>query len=114
MHRSAPADDLSIQQLRSIFLADQQFWDDRTRITLQVRAPQSDERDFVLNRIYQSDAVNTLMYSFAVAVVPHTIQPQFGRSDADPVLAVADGSGQVVDVLRNRTPHLKNRPGSWL
>lgn len=53
VHRSAPADDLSMQQLRSIFLADQQFWDDRTRITLLVRAPKSDERDFVLNRIYQ-------------------------------------------------------------
>lgn len=53
VHRSAPADDLSLQQLRSIFLADQQFWNDRTRITLLVRAPQSDERDFVLNRIYQ-------------------------------------------------------------
>ena len=53
VHRSAPADELSMQQLRSIFLADQQFWDDRTRITLLVRAPKSDERDFVLNRIYQ-------------------------------------------------------------
>lgn len=53
VHRSAPVDDLSMQQLRSIFLADQQFWDDRTRITLLVRAPKSDERDFVLNRIYQ-------------------------------------------------------------
>lgn len=53
VHHSAPADDLSMQQLRSIFLADQQFWDDRTRITLLVRAPKSDERDFVLNRIYQ-------------------------------------------------------------
>lgn len=53
VHQDAPVDDLTLSQLRSIFLADQQFWADRTRITLLVRAPQSDERDFVLNRIYQ-------------------------------------------------------------
>ena len=53
VHKDAPIENLSLTELRSIFLADQQFWDDRTRITLLVRAPQSDERDFVLNRIYQ-------------------------------------------------------------
>ena len=53
VHKDTGVEDLSLTELRSIFLADQQFWSDRTRITLLVRAPQSDERDFVLNRIYQ-------------------------------------------------------------
>ncbi len=53
VHKGTGIEDLSLGELRSIFLADQQFWSDRTRITLLVRAPQSDERDFVLNRIYQ-------------------------------------------------------------
>jgi len=53
VHTSAQVDNLSMEDLRSIFLADQQFWPDRTRITLLVRAPLSDERDFVLNRIYK-------------------------------------------------------------
>lgn len=53
VHKGMGIEDLSLDELRSIFLADQQFWSDRTRITLLVRAPQSDERDFVLNRIYQ-------------------------------------------------------------
>jgi ABC-type phosphate transport system substrate-binding protein len=53
VHKGTGIEDLSLDELRSIFLADQQFWSDRTRITLLVRAPQSDERDFVLNRIYQ-------------------------------------------------------------
>jgi hypothetical protein len=52
VHKDTAVDDLSMNDLRSIFLADQQFWPDRTRIILLVRAPQSDERDFVLNRIY--------------------------------------------------------------
>lgn len=53
VHEGTGIENLTLEQLRSIFLADQQFWSDRTRITLLVRAPQSDERDFVLNRIYQ-------------------------------------------------------------
>jgi ABC-type phosphate transport system substrate-binding protein len=53
VHKDTQVDDLSMEDLRSIFLADQQFWPDRTRIILLVRAPQSDERDFVLNRIYK-------------------------------------------------------------
>jgi phosphate transport system substrate-binding protein len=44
-----------MQQLRNIFLANQQFWPDKKRIILMVRAPKSDERDFVLNTIYQMD-----------------------------------------------------------
>jgi ABC-type phosphate transport system substrate-binding protein len=53
VHKDTQVDNLSMEDLRSIFLADQQFWPDRTRIILLVRAPQSDERDFVLNRIYK-------------------------------------------------------------
>ena len=39
--------------MRRIFLAEQQFWPDRSRITLLVRAPGAYEREFVLKRIYQ-------------------------------------------------------------
>ena len=46
VHESTGVSNLSLDELRSIFLADQQFWSDRTRIILLVRAPQSDERDF--------------------------------------------------------------------
>jgi hypothetical protein len=53
VHKDTQVDDLSLANLRRIFLADQQFWPDRSRIILMLRAPQSDERDFVLNRIYQ-------------------------------------------------------------
>ena len=42
-----------MDQLRRIFLAEQQFWGDKSRITLLVRAPVSFERAFVLDRIYR-------------------------------------------------------------
>lgn len=65
VHKNAPVENLSLTQLRSVFLADQQFWEDRTRIILLVRAPQSDERDLVLNRIYQMTEAEFRQYWIA-------------------------------------------------
>jgi ABC-type phosphate transport system substrate-binding protein len=65
VHKDAQVDNLSMAELRNIFLADQQFWPDRTRIILLVRAPQSDERDFVLNRIYQMTEAQFRQYWIA-------------------------------------------------
>ncbi len=52
VHPQVPIDDLSLNQLKSIFLAEQQHWGDRSRITLLVRAAIAPERDLVLNEIY--------------------------------------------------------------
>ncbi len=65
VHKGTQVDGLSLEELRSIFLADQQFWSDRQRIILLVRAPQSDERDFVLNRIYQMSEAQFRQYWIA-------------------------------------------------
>lgn len=65
VHKDSSIDDLSLQELRNIFLANQQFWPDRTRITLMMRAPKSDERDFVLDRIYQMDEAQFRQYWIA-------------------------------------------------
>lgn len=53
VHPAAEVTDLSLDQLRRIFMADQQFWPDGSRITLLVRAPAAYERDVVLNVIYR-------------------------------------------------------------
>lgn len=47
--------DLSFAELRRIFLGQQQFWPDRTKITLLVRAPVAPERAVVLDQIYRMD-----------------------------------------------------------
>jgi len=44
---------ITFTQLRNIFLGEQQFWSNRKKITLLVRAPVSVERDIVLKRIYE-------------------------------------------------------------
>lgn len=65
VHKDVPIDNLSLAELRSIFLADRQFWENRTRITLLVRAPKSDERSFVLERIYQMSEAQFRQYWIA-------------------------------------------------
>jgi len=65
VHKDTVTDNLSLDELRSIFLADQQFWKNRKRIILLVRAPQSDERDFVLNKIYQMSEAQFRQYWIA-------------------------------------------------
>lgn len=53
VHPNTAIEDLSLDQLRRIFRADQQFWPDGSRITLLVRAPAAYERAMVLNVIYR-------------------------------------------------------------
>ena len=65
VHKGLPVENLSLQELRNIFLADRQFWENRTRITLLVRAPNSDERSFVLERIYQMSEAQFRQYWIA-------------------------------------------------
>ena len=65
VHKDLPIDNLSLEELRSIFLADRQFWGNRNRITLLVRAPRSDERTFVLERIYQMSEAQFRQYWIA-------------------------------------------------
>lgn len=62
VHQDTEVDNLTLAELRSIFLAERQFWQDRKRIILLVRAPQSDERDFVLNKIYQMSEAQFRQY----------------------------------------------------
>ena len=46
---------ISFAELRRIFLGEQQFWPDRSKVTLLVRAPVAHERAVVLDEIYRMD-----------------------------------------------------------
>ena len=65
VHEDTAVSNLSMAELRNIFFAKQQFWADRSRIILLVRAPQSEERDYVLNTIYQMDETQYRQYWIA-------------------------------------------------
>lgn len=55
VHPSTNVAEVTMEKLRRIFLADQQFWPDNSRITLLVKAPGAFERAVVLDQIYQMD-----------------------------------------------------------
>jgi len=65
VHKDTPVDNLTLDELRNIFLANQQFWPDRSRIILLVHAPKSDERDYILESIYQMDEAQFRQYWIA-------------------------------------------------
>ncbi|OFW05416.1 MAG: hypothetical protein A3G20_08920 [Acidobacteria bacterium RIFCSPLOWO2_12_FULL_59_11] len=52
-HPDVPIDNLSLADLRKIFMGDRQFWSSNLRITLLIRAPVARERNVVLKTIYQ-------------------------------------------------------------
>lgn len=109
VHKDTGVDNLSLQDLRNIFLANQQFWPDRTRIILLVRAPKSEERDFVLNRIYQMDEAQFRQYWIAKmfrAEVPRGPKIVFSNDMAIDLVVAIPGSisfiaaDQVTDTVR--------------
>ena len=53
VHPDVNIDEISMNRLRQIFLAEQQYWPDNSRIILLIRAPAAYERTVVLERIYQ-------------------------------------------------------------
>jgi len=65
VHPETMVSELTSTQLRSIFLAEQQFWPDHSRITLLVRAPVAVEREVVLSRIYRMDEAQFRQYWIA-------------------------------------------------
>jgi len=65
VHKDTDVKNLSLAELRNIFMANQQFWSNRKRIVLLVRAPKSEERDFVLNTIYEMDEAQFRQYWIA-------------------------------------------------
>lgn len=55
VHPDTGVDNLSFDELKSIFRGERQFWDDGRRVTLLVRAPVAEERELILDRIYEMD-----------------------------------------------------------
>ena len=53
VHPNVTVTDVSMDQLRKIFLAQQQFWEGGSRITVLVGAPGARERGLVLERVYR-------------------------------------------------------------
>jgi ABC-type phosphate transport system substrate-binding protein len=53
VHPDTDISNLTLDKLRQIFLGNELYWPDHSRIVLLVRAPTAYERSFVLDRIYE-------------------------------------------------------------
>lgn len=55
VHPETDVENLTFDELKSIFRGERQFWGDGRRVTLLMRAPVAAERELVLDRIYEMD-----------------------------------------------------------
>ena len=62
VHPDTDISNLTLDELREIFLADRLYWPDNSRIVLLVRAPAAYERTFVLDRIYRMSEADFRSY----------------------------------------------------
>jgi ABC-type phosphate transport system substrate-binding protein len=53
VHSDAPVSNLSLSDVRKVFLGDRQYWSTNVPVVLLIRAPVARERDVVLKIIYQ-------------------------------------------------------------
>ncbi len=65
VHPDTPVTDLSLEEVRKIFLGDRQYWTAKIPVVLLVRAPVAREREVVLNIIYQMSEVQFKRYWIA-------------------------------------------------
>jgi ABC-type phosphate transport system substrate-binding protein len=60
-----PVSDLSLDEVRKIFLGNRQYWTAKLPVVLLIRAPVSRERDMVLQHIYQMNEAQFKRYWIA-------------------------------------------------
>lgn len=65
VHPDTPVNDLSLAEVRKLFLGDRQFWNSNLRVVLLVRAPVAREREVVLHAIYQMSEAQFRQYWIA-------------------------------------------------
>jgi hypothetical protein len=65
VHPDTPVSDLSLADVRKVFLGDRQYWTSNIPVVLMVRAPVARERNVVLKIIYQMSEVQFKQYWIA-------------------------------------------------
>jgi ABC-type phosphate transport system substrate-binding protein len=103
LHPGVPVDDLSLAQVRRIFLGDQQFWSSDLRVTLLIRAPIARERDVILKIIYQMSEAQFRRYWIAKvfrAEVPLSPKIVYSNEMATELVGSIAGSIAFVDAAQ--------------
>ena len=62
VHPDTPITDLSLAEVRKVFLGERQYWNSKLPVVLLIRAPVARERDVVLKVIYQMSETQFKQY----------------------------------------------------
>ena len=62
VHPDTPVTDLSLSEVRKVFLGERQYWNSKLPVVLMIRAPVARERDVVLKVIYQMSEAQFKLY----------------------------------------------------
>jgi len=62
VHPDTPVTDLSLSDVRKVFLGERQYWNSKLPVVLMIRAPVARERDVVLKVIYQMSEAQFKQY----------------------------------------------------
>ena len=62
VNQDVPVDDLTLPEVRKVFLGERQYWNPKLRVVLLMRAPVAPERDVVLRAIYQMSEAQFRQY----------------------------------------------------
>lgn len=65
VHRATPINDLSLADVRKIFLGEKQYWNAKLPVVLLIRAPVAREREVVLRIIYQMTEIQYNRFWYA-------------------------------------------------
>ena len=109
VHPDTPISDLSLTEVRKVFLGERQYWNSKLPVALLIRAPVARERDVVLRVIYQMSEAQFKQYWVAkifraeVASPPKIVYSNDMQYD---LLTAIPGAIAFVDA-RNLRPGMK-------
>ena len=104
-HPGVPVQNLTISEIRQIFMGDRQYWNPNLRITLLIRAPAARERDVILKTIYQMSEAQFRQYWIGkVFRAESTSGPKIVYSNGMATELMADIPGCITFILASQVP----------
>src|SRR5437867_4247320 len=109
VNSDTPVSDLSLSEVRKVFLGERQYWNSKLPVTLLIRAPQARERDVVLKVIYQMSEAQFKQYWVAKIFRAEVASPPkivYSNDMQYELVSAIPGALAFVDA-RNARPGLK-------
>jgi len=91
VHPDTPVDNLSLGDVRKVFLGERQYWSAKLPVELYLRAPVSHERDVVLRVIYQMTEAQYRQYWIAKILRAEAVSPPKTISSNDAAMELVNG-----------------------